>query len=142
MPVTKEVLDRLTPQIIRALIDERLRLQEVQRRKIVIGDKEIAAAISDIEGRNNLPAGALRHRLELQGVVMRTLSTRSACSSAGPRSSRRQLGDKAKITDAEIAEQIALFKERQGQTEYRVGRSSSRLTIRRTTPTPNASARP
>ncbi len=121
MPVTKEVLDRLTPQIIRALIDERLRLQEVQRRKIVVGDKEIAAAISDIEGRNNLPAGALRHRLESQGVEMRTLIDQIRVQLGWTQVVKEELGDKAKITDAEIAEQIALFKERQGQTEYRVG---------------------
>ena len=36
----------------------RLRMQEVQRRKIVIPDKAIAEAIHDIESRNDLPAGA------------------------------------------------------------------------------------
>ena len=43
--MTQDVLDRLTPQITRQLIDERLRLQEIQRRRIVVQDKEIAEAI-------------------------------------------------------------------------------------------------
>ena len=63
LPMTPDVLDRLKQQITRQLIDERLRMQEVQRRKIVVPDKAIADAIHEIEARNNLPAGALRQKL-------------------------------------------------------------------------------
>ena len=45
LPVTPEVLERLRPQVARQLVDERLRLQEVQRRKISVSDREIAEAI-------------------------------------------------------------------------------------------------
>ena len=58
LPLTPDVIDRLKQQILRQLIDERLRMQEVQRRKIVIPDKAIADAIHDIESRNGMPAGA------------------------------------------------------------------------------------
>jgi peptidyl-prolyl cis-trans isomerase SurA len=120
MPLTKEVLDRLTPQVIKSLVDERLRLQEVQHRKIVVSDKEIAAAISDIEGRNNMTPGALRHRLEAQGVEMRTLIDQIRVQLGWTRVVREELGEKAQITDAEIAEQQALFTARRGETEYRL----------------------
>ena len=63
LPVTQDVLDRLRQQITRQLIDEKLRMQEVQRRHIVIPDKAIAEAIHDIEARNGLPPGALRQKL-------------------------------------------------------------------------------
>src|SRR5262245_61170382 len=52
LPMTQEVLDRLKQQITRQLIDEKLRMQEVQRRHIVISDKAIAEAIHEIEARN------------------------------------------------------------------------------------------
>src|SRR3954452_10735654 len=45
LPVTPEVLDRLRPQVTKQLIDERLRLQEVQRRKVIVNDRDIAEAI-------------------------------------------------------------------------------------------------
>ena len=45
LPMTPDVLDRLRQQITRQLIDEKLRMQEVQRRTIVIPDKAIADAI-------------------------------------------------------------------------------------------------
>ena len=59
LPVTPEVLERLRPQVARQLEDERLRLQEVQRRKISVSDREIAEAIGEIEQRNGMPKGAL-----------------------------------------------------------------------------------
>src|SRR3954452_16165010 len=73
MPVTPEVLDRLRPQVTKQLIDERLRLQEVQRRKIVVGDRDIADAIGEIEARNNMPKGMLAAQLQGRGVALRTL---------------------------------------------------------------------
>src|SRR5690348_10963171 len=73
LPLTQEVLDRLKQQITRQLIDEKLRMQEIQRRHIVIGDKPIAEAIREIEARNNLPQGALLQRLGATGIGRRTL---------------------------------------------------------------------
>jgi len=49
------VIDRLKTQIANQLVDEKLRLQEAQRRKVVVPDKQIAGAIHDIEQRNNMP---------------------------------------------------------------------------------------
>src|SRR5688500_8512278 len=57
LPVSPQILDRLTPQVTRLLVDERLRMQEVQRRRIAATDDDIAAAIADIERRNGLPSG-------------------------------------------------------------------------------------
>ena len=42
--MTPDVLSRLRPQVTRQLVDERLRLQEEQKRKIIVSDKEIADA--------------------------------------------------------------------------------------------------
>src|SRR6185312_16322190 len=73
LPLSGDVLDRLKPQILRQLIDERLRIQEAQRTKVVIGDKQIAAAIQQIEQRNGMAPGALRQKLAADGVSQRTL---------------------------------------------------------------------
>ncbi len=56
MPMTQDVLDRLKQQITRQLIDEKLRFQEVQRRKIVIPDKAIADCDPRYRGAQQ-PAG-------------------------------------------------------------------------------------
>ena len=120
LPVTQEVLDRLRPQVLKQLIDERLRLQEVQRRKIVVGDREIADAIGEIEQRNGMPKGALGAALQGRGVALRTLIDQVRVQLGWTRVLREELGSKADITDAEIADQRRLFKEQTGKPEYHV----------------------
>lgn len=121
LPVTPEVVDRLKQQITRQLIDERLRMQEIQRRKIVIPDKAIASAIHDIETRNGLPEGGLRQKLAADGVSQRTLIDQIRTQLGWGQVLREQLGGQTKITDAEVAEQQRLLSQQVGKPEYRVG---------------------
>src|SRR5947209_10518156 len=121
LPITPEVLDRLRPQVKKQLIDERLRLQEVQRRKIVVNDREIAEAIGEIEARNGMPKGALAAGLQGRGVALRTLIDQVRVQLGWTRVLRDELGSKAEVTDNEIAEQRRVFKAQTGQPEYHVG---------------------
>jgi peptidyl-prolyl cis-trans isomerase SurA len=121
LPVTQDVLDRLRQQITRQLIDERLRMQEVQRRRIVIPDKAIADAIHDIESRNALQPGALRRKLAADGVGQRSLIDQIRTQLGWTQVLREQLGEKVTITDAEVADQQRLLAQQVGKPEYRVG---------------------
>ena len=120
MPITPEVLTRLRPQITRQLIEERLHLQEIQRRKIVVQDKEIAAAIREIETRNNLPAGALRQRLAADGTGMRTLIDQIRAQIGWTQALRQQMGERVQITPAEVEEKQKLQDQQTGRPEYRI----------------------
>ncbi len=121
LPLSQEVLDRLTPQITRQLIDERLRLQEVQRRRILVADADIARAIGDVEARNNMAPGTLRKRLASDGVAYRTLVDQIRVQLGWTRVLRQQLGSQTQVTPAEIDEQERLFKQQIGQPEFHVG---------------------
>ena len=121
LPMSPEVIDRLKPQILRQLVDERLRIQESQRRKIVIQDQQIADAMREIEQRNNLPAGALRQKLASDGVSQRTLIDQIRAQLAWGEVLHQQMGEKGVITDAEVAEQQRLDEQMVGQQEYRIG---------------------
>jgi peptidyl-prolyl cis-trans isomerase SurA len=121
MPTTSDVLDRLTPQVTHQLIDERLKLQEIQRRKIVVSDKEIADAIDDVEKRNNLPPGALRKRLAADNVEMRTLIDQLRVQIGWAKVLRQVMAGGTEVTDADLADQANQFKAETGQEQYRVG---------------------
>ena len=121
LPMTQDVLDRLKQQITRQLIDEKLRMQEVQRRKIVISDKAIADSIHDIESRNGLPPGALQQKLSAGGVAFRTLIDQLRTQLGWTQVLKEQLGDQTKITDAEVADQQRILAAQVGKPEYRVG---------------------
>ncbi len=121
LPMSPDVLARLKPQITRQLIDERLRMQEVQHRKIVVPDKDILTAIHDIEQRNGLPDGALRQKLAADGVSQRTLIDQIRTQLGWSQVLRQQLGDQAQVTDAQVAEQQKLEEQLVGKPEFRVG---------------------
>jgi peptidyl-prolyl cis-trans isomerase SurA len=120
MGISPEILDRLRPQITRQLIDERLRLQEVQLRHILVSDKEIAAAIHEIEARNGMPEGALRAKLTADGVGMRTLVDQIRVQLGWTRVLREQLGDAGGIKPEDVAEQQKLLAQQVGRPEFRV----------------------
>ncbi len=121
LPLTQDVVDRLRPQILRQLIDERLQVQEAQKRKIVVPDAQIAAAIKEIEGRNNMPAGALRAKLAADGVSATTLIDQIRAQLAWTQILRQAAADRVNVTPADIKEQQRLEAQEAGQPEYRVG---------------------
>lgn len=116
-----EIINRIKPQIIRQLVDERLRMQEATRRKIVVPDQAIAAAIRDIEQRNNMPPGMLRTRLSVDGVGQRTLVSQIRAQLAWTQVLREQMGDRAVVTEADVDAQQRLLDQQVGKTEFRVG---------------------
>ncbi|HEY4172543.1 MAG TPA: peptidylprolyl isomerase [Rhodopila sp.] len=121
LPITSDVVSRLRPQILRQLIDEKLRIQESQKRKIVIQDAQIADAIKGIETRNNMQPGALRAKLASDGVSTRTLVDQIRAQLAWSQMLKDVVVDKIHITPADVAEQQKLATQQVGQTEYRLG---------------------
>lgn len=119
-PMSPDVLTRLRPQIRRQLIDERLRMQEAQRRHIVIQDKQIAAAISSIESRNNMPSGALRQKFASDGISLRTLIDQIRTQLAWLQVVRDQLGTQSEVSPDAIAERQRMLELQTGKPEYRV----------------------
>lgn len=120
LPVTREVLDRLTPQVVRELIDERLRLQEVQRRKIAVTDKDIAETIGNLEKRNNMPPGTLARRLASDGAEIHTLYDQTRVQLGWSRVLREQIGVADRVTEQDVNEQLHMIKAETGQMEYHV----------------------
>ncbi len=121
LPATQDVLDRLRPQITRQLVDERLRLQEAQRRHVIISDQQIAAAIRQIEERNGMPPGALQAKLQADGIGMRTLIDQIRVQLAWTQVLRQQLGPEANVTQAEVADRQRALEQQTGKPEYRLG---------------------
>ncbi len=121
LPITPDVIARLRPQISKQLVDERLRLQEVQRRKVSVSDREIADSIGEIEQRNNMQKGQLSANLAGKGVAFRTLIDQVRVQLGWTRVLRQELGARAEVTDADVQDQTKRFEANVGKPEYRVG---------------------
>ncbi|MGH7056491.1 MAG: peptidylprolyl isomerase [Acetobacteraceae bacterium] len=121
IPISPETLNRLKPQILNQLIDEKLRFQEIQREHIDVPDKAVAEAIASIDAQNHLAPGELRKRLEGQGVAFRTLIDQVRVELGWSEVLRQRLGPAAHVSKAEIAARLAALKAETGQPEFLVG---------------------
>ncbi|MBV9655864.1 MAG: peptidylprolyl isomerase [Acetobacteraceae bacterium] len=121
LPATPDVLDRLRPQITRQLVDERLRLQEAQRRHVIVTDAQIAAAIHQIEERNGMPPGALQAKLRADGIGPRTLIAQIRAQLAWTQVLRQQLGEGANVAQADVADRQRALQQQTGKPEYHLG---------------------
>jgi peptidyl-prolyl cis-trans isomerase SurA len=120
LPVSLQVLDRLSPQVTRLLVDERLRMQEVQRRRIAVADEDIAGAVAELERRNSLPPGGLVAQLRRAGVEPRVLYDQIRVQIGWARLIRSLLGSQATPGETEVADYIASQRARTGQQEFLV----------------------
>jgi peptidyl-prolyl cis-trans isomerase SurA len=120
LPVSPQVLDRLSPQVTRLLVDERLRMQEVQRRRVAVSDADVASAVADLERRNNLPEGQLIAQLRRAGVEPRVLYDQLRVQIGWARLIRALLGAQARPSEAEVNDYIAAQQARTGQPEFLV----------------------
>jgi peptidyl-prolyl cis-trans isomerase SurA len=121
LKLTPDVLDRLKHQIVQQLVDERLRMQALERNKIIVPDKAVADAIREIEARNNLAPGALRQKLAADGVSQITLIDQIRTQLGWSQLLRQELGSGMDVTPEQIAEQQRLESTQVGQPEYQVG---------------------
>ncbi|MBR0650694.1 rotamase [Roseomonas terrae] len=118
--MTGDTAGRANDQILRLLINERLRTQEVARRRIPITDQDIANAVNEIESRNGLQPGGLRENLRRGNIDPRVLYDQIRAQIGWNRLLRGLLGDQANISQAAVDEYLAAYQARTGQPEYLV----------------------
>ena len=115
-----EVMQRLTPQVLKALIDEHLRLQEGERRNIAVSEDEINQAIGAIEQSNQMPAGSFMKFLEERRVSVETLKTRLRSELVWTKLVNRRLLRTVTISDEDIDNELNNLKRRAFFTRFRV----------------------
>ena len=120
LALTPDVLARLKPQILRQMIDERIRMQAVERAHIVVPDKAIADAIAGIEKRNGMAPGVLRSRLAARGVGFTTLVDQVRTQLGWTQLLREELGPRGRVSAAAAKARAALLAARNGRPEYHV----------------------
>lgn len=120
LPLQAGSIDRLRPQILQQLIDERLRMQAVEDQHIIVRDTQVANAIDEIEKRNGLAPGALKARLTAAGVDFTTLVDQVRSEIGWTLLLRQELGERLKVSPTEVASRMAELKRETGRPEYHV----------------------
>ena len=115
---TSDMQQRLLPQVVDSLVEERLKLQEAARLKIKTSETEVRQAVDNIEARNNLRQGALRAMLASQGVDVGALYTQVEADVAWGKVVRQSMERAVTVADDEVRTVINRAKANQGKPEY------------------------
>jgi peptidyl-prolyl cis-trans isomerase SurA len=117
---TEQNRQRISPQVLRGLIDEKLEMQEAKRLNVKVGDNEIKEALRHIEQQNKLAEGGLDAFLAQRGIAKSTLVDQLTATLAWGKLVRRRYGQSIVVTDDEINEALAQLKQNIGQPLSRV----------------------
>ena len=120
IPDRQEIRKRISKQILRTLIEERLKMQEAKRLGIKVSKKALSAAVTNLERRNNIPKGGLLPYFKRQGIDTRTVIEQIQVAIAWQRVVIRKIRPRVRISEEEINDYIARVRANQGQTRYRV----------------------
>jgi peptidyl-prolyl cis-trans isomerase SurA len=101
-----ETRRQLGPQVVRALIEERLQMQEAKRLNISIEQAEYESALARLEAQNHLPPGKLPDYLASNGINPSTLESQIRASLTWSKVVRRRAANFANVTPDEINEAL------------------------------------
>lgn len=111
LPAAAEQRNRLTAQVLRSMVDERLQMQEAKRLNIRVEPKELSDALARIEKQNRVPPGELARQLKAEGLSIDSLEAQIEASLAWNRVVRRRGARFATVSDDEVDEALARIKE-------------------------------
>ncbi len=116
-PQTRE---RLSSQVLRGLIDERLQMQEAKRLNVSVTKEEVDQSIARIERQNNMPKGGLDAYLTKSGIAKTTLVDQLTASLTWSKLVRNRLMQEVAVSDEEINEAMTRLKEQADVPQNRV----------------------
>jgi peptidyl-prolyl cis-trans isomerase SurA len=117
---TPELRQRIGPQVLHSLIDEKLELQEAKRQSVTATDSEINNGLAQIEKQNNMKAGQLNELLKARGIDRGALVDQLTAGIVWAKLVRRQAAQTTEISDEEIDEALKRVKEHASEPQSRV----------------------
>lgn len=106
MQDTAESRDRITPQVLRSLIDERLEMQEAKRLNVSVSKQEVADAFARIEQTNNMTKGSLDEYLAKASISRASLVDQITANIAWSKLVRNRLSQDVTISDEQVTEAL------------------------------------
>ena len=120
LPNTPEIQRRLSSQVLRNLIDERLQLQEAKRLKIEIPDKEVDSLLLKLNQQNRVEPGTIERMLSRGGIDASVLRAKLHAENAWAKVVRRQLRRQVSIGSEEVDEELERLKTVRNQPRQQI----------------------
>lgn len=117
---SQQVRQRLTQQVLRTLIDERLQIQEAERLGIEVSDEEVQAAIGRIAQNNNMDAQQFLSVLRRERVMPQSLQNQVRARLAWQKVVGQRLRSDVQIGEEEVDAVVERIRSNEGQTQIQV----------------------
>lgn len=118
LPNTAEVRERLRPQVLRALVDEQLQLQEARRLEVDVSEQEVSNALGALAQQNNMEYGQFEQMLTSRGVPLQSLREQLRAQIAWSRVVQGRLTPRVEISEEEIDAVLNRLQQTAGRDEY------------------------
>jgi peptidyl-prolyl cis-trans isomerase SurA len=119
-PDSPEIQQRITAQVLRTIVDEKLQMQEAKRQNVTATEDEVKKGISQIEKQNNMQSGQLDAVLKAHGIDRAALVDQITASIVWAKLVRRLVAQANMISDEEIDEASKRIKETANEPQSRV----------------------
>lgn len=116
-----EVRQRLLPQVMNALIEEKLKLQEARREEIETTENEVLNAVQLIEQNNGMQQGAFMTLLAQEGIDPGTFYAQVEADVTWLKVTQQVLIRDVSVTEEEVNAVIDRLRANQGKPEYLLG---------------------
>ena len=130
LPDDEQTRQRVTPQVLRTLIDEKLEVQEAKKFNVTASDADVNKSIERIEHQNNMPKGGLEKVLTERGIPRSTLVDQITASLVWNKLVEGKLGSNVSVSDDEERIRSPASRPRSENLSIGSPRSTWRSTIR------------
>jgi peptidyl-prolyl cis-trans isomerase SurA len=120
IPDTPEARQRVSSQVLRTLVDEKLEMQEAKRKNITATEAEVNKAITSIAQQNNMKPDQLFDVLKANGIERSALESQVTASIVWAKLIRQMAGETNPVSDEEIDATIKRLKQNENAPEARV----------------------
>ncbi|MFZ5781042.1 MAG: peptidylprolyl isomerase [Pseudomonadota bacterium] len=115
-----DLRQRMAPQILRQMIDERLQLQDAKRLGMKPSDAELQQRLSDIERAAGMARGQFKQYIQSTGVPFDIAIQQIEAQIAWSNIIRRRVRRQVDVSEAEIDDALNRMRSNVGKTESRV----------------------
>jgi peptidyl-prolyl cis-trans isomerase SurA len=115
-----EMRQRLSSQVLRTMIDEKLELEEGKRQNISVTDAEVDKAVASIAKQNNMTAAQLTDVLKSHGIDQSALIDQLKASIVWVKLVHERAAETGPISDQEVDAAMKQLKQTEHQAESRV----------------------
>jgi peptidyl-prolyl cis-trans isomerase SurA len=115
-----EARQRIVNEVLRAMINERLQVQEAARQGLQVSEGEVRDQIAEIERRNGMPPGGITLLLRQRNIDPRTFEDQIRAAVAWNKVIQRVIQPQIRVSDVEVRAVLNRLLANKDKLQYRV----------------------